>query len=1181
MRTAVALLISLTLGWSTAASVAADYDLFGRTNLVAWCIVPFDAKKRGPEERAQMLEQLGLHRFAYDWRAEHIPTFDAEIEALQKHHIEITAWWFPTAMGKDAQTILDVLARHKIKTQLWVMGGGTPVKDEAEQKARVEAEAKRIRPIAEAAAKIGCTVALYNHGNWFGEPENQLAIIERLNLPNVGIVYNFHHGHGDIARFPELFAKMKPHLLAVCLNGMVENGEKIGKMILPIGQGDRELAMVKVVRDSGWHGPIGILNHTDEDAEARLKDNLAGLDWLVPQLDGKAPGPKPVPVSWHASAPKPTVSAGGMVVEGKAEYRKFPITVECRAKMNAAQGFNILVASDTKASAEHWELYSFAGSGVFSVYLPGRGGAIQSAARITDGQWHDLAAILETNRVRLYVDGKLVKEQPIQPFAGNPINGGLAIGQLVEGTIGCDGVISAVRLSRGVREISGGTETLKADAQTLGFWKPAEPKTETAANAGIYWQVEDAAARAKLPEYKTIPAAKPNELTPANGFPKPETFLNWQRSLGDAGSRRYSGLTQINRDNVKQLQVAWTYHSADGTGNIQCNPIVVDGVMYAPTVGRFIVAVNAETGLEIWRFKPELPKRLGLEDAPARRGLVYWPGENGHEARIFFACGKWVYAVTPKEGKPVAEFGENGRVPLPMGGTAVGAIFKNVFVIPGFDRDVFGYDVYTGKLLWQFHTIPQPGEPGYETWDRTDEGANCWGGMALDDVRGIAYIGTGSPKPNFLGMRHRGDNLFGNCLLAIDVMTGKRLWHFQEIPHDIWDLDVPAPPNLVTIMRDGRKIDAVACVTKIGNTLLLDRVTGKPIFPFRFRRAPTSTIPGEQTAPYQPAVELPEPFTRLTFTADDLTPRSEEAHDFVKDKSKSLQYGFFPPMSDRKVTVYYGIHGGAEWTGSCVDAENGHLYVSASEIPWLMSLIVNDEPPYNPKATPTPGEKIFLQNCAQCHGPDRMGVGVAPPLRGLRHRMKDEEVIALWKTGRGAMPIPPPMTEQEQKALLDYLFLRDRSTTMPAAKPERPSFVQNSWLRFLDQDGYPGNKPPWGTLNCLDLNTGKLLWKVPLGEYDELTKQGVPKTGTENFGGAIVTAGGLVFCGGTRDIKFRAFDKTTGAELWSAALPWGGFAPPMTYEVKGRQYVVIPATGGGKLGGPMGDAYVAFALPKK
>ncbi len=284
---------------------AAGHQLFARTNLIAWCIVPFDAKKRGPEERAAMMEKLGFKHFAYDYRAEHVSQFDAEIAACRRHGVSLDAWWFPAAMNDEARLILDVLKRNNVQAQLWVTGGGNPTRTPEEQRARVEAEAKRIRAIAEAAAPTGCTVALYNHGAWFGEPENQIQIIGLLQaqgVTNVGLVYNLHHGHDHIDRFAALLQKMKPHLLALNLNGMTRDGDRTGRKILPLGQGDLDLVMLKVVRDSGWRGPVGILNHTDEDAEARLRDNLDGLDWLLAQLDGKAAGPRPAPRSWREPA---------------------------------------------------------------------------------------------------------------------------------------------------------------------------------------------------------------------------------------------------------------------------------------------------------------------------------------------------------------------------------------------------------------------------------------------------------------------------------------------------------------------------------------------------------------------------------------------------------------------------------------------------------------------------------------------------------------------------------------------------------------------------------------------------------------------------------------------------------------------------------------------------------------
>ena len=414
-----------------------------------------------------------------------------------------------------------------------------------------------------------------------------------------------------------------------------------------------------------------------------------------------------------------------------------------------------------------------------------------------------------------------------------------------------------------------------------------------------------------MPLYKTIPAAQPEELTPANGFPKRETFLTWHRSHGDNGSARYSALDEINRRNVANLQVAWVYHSKDGAGNIQCNPIIANGILFAPTPGKHIVAVQAETGVELWRFQPE--------GRPAFRGLIYWPGREGAGERVMFCAGKFLYALQPKTGQPVADFGQSGRVLLPGNAqgdfgaaTAAPAIFERTIIVPGFEKDVWAFDAATGQHRWTFHTVPQTGEFGYETWDHPESySANCWGGMALDEVRGIAYITTGSPKENFIGVWHRGQNLFANCVVALDARTGQRLWHFQEIGHDLWDLDIPAPPNLATITRDGRRVDVVAAVTKIGNTLLLDRVTGQPVFPFRLRRAPASDLRGEATWPYQPDVELPEPFAKQEFTANDITDRSEEATDYVLGRFKSAATGWFRPFSEGKMNLYFGLHGGA------------------------------------------------------------------------------------------------------------------------------------------------------------------------------------------------------------------------------------------------------------------------------
>ena len=694
-----------------------------------------------------------------------------------------------------------------------------------------------------------------------------------------------------------------------------------------------------------------------------------------------------------------------------------------------------------------------------------------------------------------------------------------------------------------------------------------------------YWTVEDAKAREELPLYTEIPAAKTKDLTRAERLPKDDTFTTWQRSHGDNGGRRFSALAQINRQNVTNLQVAWTYHSRDAGAALECNPIIVRDLMVTPTPGDALVAVNAATGEERWRFKPE--------GRPAFRGLIFWPGSGSAGERVLFCSGRFLYALAPNTGRLVEDFGDHGKVLLPGvaesffgAATAAPAIFKNIIVVPGFEKDVWGFDLATGRLLWTFHTIPHPGEFGYDTWDKTESyGANDWAGMAMDDIRGIAYITTGGPKPNFNGVRHRGLDLFCNCLIAIDARTGRRLWHFQEIRHDLWDLDMSAPPNLATITREGRRVDVVAATTKIGDTVLLDRVTGQPIFPFRLRRAPTSTLPGERTWPYQPDPVLPEPFAKLVFTEQDLTERTPEAHDYALSRFKGMRTGRFEPLAEGRPTLFFDVDGGAEWTGACIDQENGRLYVTANHIGWAITAIRDDDPPDDAHAPKTPGQKVFELACAACHGNNRLGVGVTPPLRGVRHRLNDEQLTQQIRKGKNAMPAFPQLSEADVKALVDYLLVRDRPAPALTERPERPQYSFAGYPRFYDPEGYPANKPPWGTLNCLDLNTGKLVWKVPLGEYPELAADGLRHTGTENYGGAIVTAGGLLFVSGTRDNKLRAFDKTTGQELWGATLPFAGSAAPATYQINGRQYVVIPSTGVQHLGTPAGDAWVAFALP--
>jgi quinoprotein glucose dehydrogenase len=670
-----------------------------------------------------------------------------------------------------------------------------------------------------------------------------------------------------------------------------------------------------------------------------------------------------------------------------------------------------------------------------------------------------------------------------------------------------------------------------------------------------------------------------------------EEKRDWPAYGGAPENTHYSSLGQINRANVKELAVAWSFDTGE-KGGLQTSPIIVEGVLYGITPTQRVFALDAATGKLIWKFDS------GIKGTQPDRGLAYWSGEK--DKRILVGVMNFLYALDADTGKPIESFGNKGRIDLrgDLGRTAErqsvvltspGVVYKDVIIVggrnpetlPAAPGDVRAYDVRTGKLRWSFHTIPHPGEFGYETWPKEawqySGAANNWAGMAVDAKRGIVYVPTGSAAFDFYGANRLGDDLFANCLVALNAETGERIWHFQGVRHDLWDRDFPSPPTLVTVNRDGRNIDAVAQTTKQGFVYLFDRVSGNPLFPIEYRKYPSSTVPSEVAASEQPLPTKPAPFARQILSEGMLTNRTPEAHAWALEKFRTFRSeGQFVPFSVGKDTVIFpGFDGGAEWGGSAVDTQTAILYVNANEMVWTGAL-APDTGENSPKA-------LYLSQCSVCHGEKMTGSPPAmPSLVGVGDRLSPAQIAATIKNGKGRMPAFANFDDEQIYALIDFL-VSGKSKELPSSEPPPPDMKYRftGYHKFLDPDGYPAFAPPWGTLNAINLNTGEYVWKINLGEYPELAAKGLKNTGTENYGGPVVTAGGLVFIGASDfDKKFHAYDKATGELLWEATLPFSGNATPATYAVNGRQYVVIAAGGGKDLKSPSCGVYVAFALPK-
>ena len=663
---------------------------------------------------------------------------------------------------------------------------------------------------------------------------------------------------------------------------------------------------------------------------------------------------------------------------------------------------------------------------------------------------------------------------------------------------------------------------------------------------------------------------------------------NWPVYGGDDAHTHFTRLSQISPANVAKLKVAWTYDTKDAYkgSEMQTNPIVVDGVLYGTTPKMQVFALNAATGRELWRFDPN----NGVPPASRfrHRGVVV-TGD-----RLLVNYRNRLYALDRTTGRPIRTFGDSGWVDLraglgrPVDGLSVsastpGVIFEDLLImgstvpegLPSAPGDIRAYDVKTGALRWSFHTIPHPGEFGYETWPadawKIAGGTNAWSGVTLDAGRGLVFAATGSASYDFYGANRVGDNLFANSVLALDARTGRRVWHYQVIKHDLWDRDLPAAPVLVTIQRDGNPVDAVAQITKTGHVWLFHRETGALLVPVEEQRMPRVGLDGDQPSLTQTFPTLPAPFARQSLTAKDLTQRTPAAHAAALKTFNEYRptHPFEPPNAGKGIIIYPGVDGGGEWGGPAFDPTTGLLYVNSNEMAWLLKLV------------PRSDQSLYAATCASCHGEKRQGSASGPSLIDVAKRRSREQLLSIIKEGTGRMPaFGAAMDAGAMNDLVNYL-----TTGTDAAKGAvntSPYFLKYRTAYFdifTDHEGYPGIKPPWGTLNAINLNTGTYAWRIPFGEYPKLAAKGVRNTGTDNYGGAIVTENGLLIIAATTyDNTIRAFDKATGKLLWRAPLPAAGNATPATYMVDGKQYLVI-ACGGGKNGAASGGTYVAFTLP--
>ncbi len=678
--------------------------------------------------------------------------------------------------------------------------------------------------------------------------------------------------------------------------------------------------------------------------------------------------------------------------------------------------------------------------------------------------------------------------------------------------------------------------------------------------------------------------------------------IDWSHYRGDAQSLQFSDIQSIHTGNVDQLEVAWVYHTggADSTGRsqIQCNPLVINKTLYGTSPDLRLFAIDAISGEDKWVFDPQ-KQGHHIHGMGVNRGLAWYSsaGLNDSEKIIFYSVGDRLYAVNAEDGRGVNSFGDGGSISLRTGlehpgienlfivNNTPGIVFNDLIIlgsrvsesvgaVPGHIR---AFDVNTGDLRWIFHTIPKPGELGYDTWPEEAYlrigGANAWSGFSLDRKNGIVYVPTGSASFDFYGGDRHGDNLFANSIIALEAETGKYIWHFQTVHHDLWDKDLPLAPSLVELIKDGRNVPALIQPTKSGYLFVLNRLTGEPLYPIVEQPVPPSDLIKELASVTQPIPQHYPAFSRQRITTEDLASRTEEIHVYAQEVFNSMHHdNMFAPPSEEGTLIFPGFDGGAEWGGVSFDQRDHTLYINSNEVPWRLIM---------DKADNSSGVNMtYSIYCQSCHGRNLEGsalFGNVPSLMRMADRYDLLSFNELIRSGRGVMPAFRNFSQEEITSLYQYISASQKEFTDQREQTWPYPYTMRGYEKLYAPDGYPIINPPWGQLTAIDMNAGKIKWQVPLGVSPDLAPM---TTGTENYGGPVATASGLIFIAATKDEKIRAFESKTGKILWEHDLPAAGYATPAIYEYGGKPFIVI-ACGGGKLGTKSGDSYIAFSLPAK